>query len=341
MQYDLLDRAGYLLLRHWPTAAAAAVGYLVALLTGLSAWTLVLVCAVAGFLYEAYRARRAPAHGGAQGAGVYSLPCGADFYPRRPPDPAAFDRVIGLGRAKQAIVDALETAFRSDLQKIYNLRPAKGILLYGPPGTGKTSFARAAADRFGCSFYVVNASSLAASLVGQTEANIRYLFAHARQNAPAVIFFDEIDAIGQKRSGRPINSPSDLAINVLLSELDGFRELEGVVVVAATNRPDTLDEALTRAGRFDVKIEVGLPGREDREKLFALYLKGRPCDIGNTDLSLLALETEGLSPADIRLVCDQAALAAAKKSRPISVQDVREAVAEVRQQKTALGSVVW
>ncbi|MGQ9826127.1 MAG: ATP-binding protein, partial [Desulfotomaculales bacterium] len=197
-----------------------------------------------------------------------SLPACAEYH-RLPKDTSAFDRVIGLEKAKEAIKDAFSLILgyteEAKRLKVYGVKPPKGILLYGPPGTGKTSFARAAAQVYGCSFVVVNASAVAAPWVGQTEENIRQVFRFAKANAPCVVFWDEIDAVAKKRGAAVPNSPSDLAINTILTEMDGFAGSEGVVVIAATNRVDQLVEALLRPGRFDVKIEVGLPKEKDRE----------------------------------------------------------------------------
>jgi SpoVK/Ycf46/Vps4 family AAA+-type ATPase len=257
-----------------------------------------------------------------------TLPSCAEYHRFSPPDPAAFDRVIGLEEAKAALMDAMTLMLGGGRLKEYGVKPPKGILLYGPPGTGKTSFARAAAKCFGCGFVVVNASSVAAPFVGQTQENVRQIFAFARANAPCLVFWDEIDAVAQKRAGAGLNTPSELVVNTLLAEMDGFQGAEGVVVIAATNRIDVLDPALLRPGRFDVKVEVGLPDEAAREKLLALFLEDRPHRVERDDLKSLAGETEGLSPAELKGAVEEAARNAAKGGVLISAEHVRQALRE-------------
>lgn len=230
------------------------------------------------------------------------------------PDLTAFDALVGVDEAIEAIKDALELPIRyPEKMKEYRITPPRGILLYGPPGTGKTSLARAASKYFACTFISVRGSEIAASLVGQTEQNVRGLFATARRERPTVIFFDEIDAIGRKRDGMALNRPSDLALNTLLAEMDGFEtNNQGVFVLGATNRPDVLDDALLRPGRFDRLIEIRLPGLEARRDLWRLYLAGRPVR-GAVDFDFLARASEGMSPADIRSVVERAAIEAVKQ----------------------------
>lgn len=227
-------------------------------------------------------------------------------------DKAAFNKLVGVDEAVEALKDALELPMtHPELVKKYNITPPKGILLYGPPGTGKTSLARAAAEYFACYFISVKGSELAAGLVGQTEANVRELFREAYVERPSIIFFDEIDAIARRRDGIALNRPSDLALNVLLAEMDGFDEKRGIFVIGATNRVDVLDDALLRPGRFDRLIEIGLPNEEARRKLWLLYLEGRPVK-GEIDLDLLTRASAGMSPAEIKAVVERAAINAAK-----------------------------
>jgi len=365
VQPDWMDGAAYFVLRgidfaltHWPVSFAVLAALVVlTALPGAFGLLAALAAVGGGVLYE-YRflppvpeslpgAEGVPA-GAPAGAPAGSpagspavaqpfaagnrLPAGVEYCPRKQPDPAAFDRVIGLEKAKEVTRDALIAALdpeHREKYRRYGIRPPKGLLLYGPPGTGKTSFARAAAEMYGTAFYVVNASSIISGYVGGTEENIRSLFSHAKTNRPAVIFFDEFDAIGQKRTGQSINSPSDLAINTLLACLDGFSGSDGVFVIAATNRPDTLDEALTRPGRFDLKVEIGNPDEKSRLKLFELYLQGRPNSLSRDDLKYLARATDGMSPAGIRAAVDRAALYAAKEETEITRNHVQEALRDV------------
>lgn len=224
----------------------------------------------------------------------------------------AFDSLVGVEAAVEAIKDALELPLRhSQDMALYGLKPGKGILLWGPPGTGKTSVARATAEYFGCPFYVVNASELLRPAVGAAEQSLKEVFRAARANRPSVIFFDEIDAIGRKRDGQHLNRPSDLLLNLLLTEMDGFAPNDGVFVIAATNRLDVLDEALLRPGRFDRLIQIPIPDASAREKLFRLYLSGKP--LGDIDYAELARRSERMSPAEIAGMCSGAALKALKR----------------------------
>ncbi|BCV20358.1 ATP-binding protein [Moorella sp. Hama-1] len=259
------------------------------------------------------------------------IPPGVEYLPPRRPDPGAFDGLIGLDKAVDAIKTALELPLKQP-EKIreYNLELPRGILLYGPPGTGKTSFARAAARYFGCSFYAVNASSLIGRYVGTSEANLRDLFAHARRHRPAVIFFDEIDAIGRRRDGSNLNRASDILLQLLLGELDGFAGREGIFIIAATNRADVLDEALVRPGRLDQKIELPLPGDRARRRLFEVYLRNRPTELNETDYQNLAARTAGASAADIKAACDRAAWAASRVRARIDCAYLMDAINEVR-----------
>lgn len=254
---------------------------------------------------------------------------GVDIYFNPRPNPAALDKVVGLDRAKQIAVSAIKMAMDDRIYKEYGLTPPGGMLLYGAPGTGKTSFARACAEAFGCTFYVVNASSLLGSLVGQSEQAVRNLFAHARAHRPAIIFWDEIDAVGQRRDGMNLNRPSDLILNILLAEMDGFNAKgeKGVLVIGATNRIDILDEALLRPGRFDFKVEVGLPGFEDRVKLLQFFLKGRKTEGITTErLKEIAGQTDGWSPADLKALVDEAAWRALERNEPITADAFKVAL---------------
>jgi hypothetical protein len=254
---------------------------------------------------------------------------GVDVYVNLNPNPAALDKVVGLEKAKQMAVSAIKMAMDDRVYKEYGLTPPGGLLLYGPPGTGKTSFARACAEALGCTFYVVNASSLLGSLVGQSEQAVRNLFAHARAHRPAIIFWDEIDAVGQRRDGMNLNRPSDLILNILLAEMDGFNAKgeKGVLVIGATNRIDILDEALLRPGRFDFKVEVGLPGFEDRVKLLQFFLKGRKTEGITTErLKEIAGQTDGWSPADLKALVDEAAWRALERNEPITADAFKVAL---------------
>lgn len=252
------------------------------------------------------------------------------------PDPDAFEKVVGMQKAKTELRDALELPllYSEKIEK-YSLKPASGLILYGPPGTGKTHLARAAAAFFEAEFYVINASSVSSPQVGSTEATIREIFKEAKAKTPSIIFFDEIDVIGAKRDGQGLNRPSDLALNTLLTELDGFKKREGVFVVAATNRLDMLDEALIRPGRFELKIEIPAPNEDERIELLKFFSKDKPID-PTLDLRTISMATEGMTGAYLEGLTNAAAKRALKreiasrKNEFISYEDFISVLPEIR-----------
>lgn len=246
-----------------------------------------------------------------------------------------FKGLVGVDEAINALKSELAIPLMyPEKAKKFGVKPVKGILLYGPPGCGKTSIARAAARYFNCTFYAIKAGDIMSKWVGETEQNIKNLFAEARAKAPSIIFIDEIDHIGRRRDGGDMNRPSDIVLQPLLAEMDGFVENDKVVVIGATNRPDALDEALLRPGRFDRLIEIPLPDAKGRRELFKLYLSGRPID-ENIDYDKLVAMTDGCSPAHIEQICNQAGLAAMnreirnKRNEKITMDDLSVAVHKV------------
>lgn len=231
-----------------------------------------------------------------------------------PQNKDAFDQIVGMEKAKTELRDAIELPLIYP-QKIkqYDLKPASGLIFYGPPGTGKTALARASASYFGAEFFLVNATSLVGQFVGTTEAAVKEIFQKARSKTPSIIFFDEIDAIGAKRDGRNMNRPSDIILNLLLTELDGFEKRKGVFVIAATNRIDILDEALLRPGRFEIKVEVPAPNEEERLALLKFFGKKKPLG-PNVNLWEIAKETEGFTGAYLEGLVNSAAKRALKRS---------------------------
>lgn len=246
-----------------------------------------------------------------------------------------FKHLIGVDEAVKTIKDALEIPLLyPEKAKKFGVKPLKGILLYGPPGCGKTSLARAAAGYFNCAFYSIKAGDLLDKYVGESERKIKELFEGARASAPAIIFIDEIDHIGRRRDGGAMNRPSDIVLQPLLAEMDGFVENDKVVVMAATNRPDVLDEALLRPGRFDRLIEIPLPDNKGRRELFRHYLTGKPLE-KEIDYDRLAELTDGCSPAHIEQICNQAGILALnreiaeKKNAYITMNDLLEGIKKV------------
>ncbi|MBE5777133.1 MAG: ATP-dependent zinc metalloprotease FtsH [Clostridiales bacterium] len=205
----------------------------------------------------------------------------------------------------------------------YGARLPRGVMLYGPPGTGKTLLARALAGEAKVPFYSVNGSDFVQMYVGVGASRVRELFRKARKGGSGVIFIDEIDAVGKKRDNG--SDEREQTLNALLTEMSGFDSQDGIVVLAATNRLDTLDEALLRAGRFDRQIEVGLPDREEREKILRVHAKRKPLS-EDVSLSVLAAQTAMFSGAQLESLLNEAAIIAARRGEgSILRQDVEQA----------------
>ncbi len=203
--------------------------------------------------------------------------------------------------------------------KSYGIDVPKGILFNGPPGTGKTTIARVVANLAGLSFFVLRANEIVSKWVGESEKNLTKLFETAQENAPAVIFIDEIDSIGKARSGSNAEH-SDKLLNQLLQLIDGVIKSEGIYVIAATNRADLVDSALKRAGRLNRTIEIGLPDAPSREALFKLYTKHLKLNY-EVDFEALVKRTENCSAADIKAICNQAGLYSYRREEDIPKKD--------------------
>ena len=230
-----------------------------------------------------------------------------------------FEDVAGYDDVKQELRETVE--FLKDPSRIRNLgaRAPKGVLLVGPPGTGKTLFARAVAGEAAVPFFNISGSEFIEMFVGVGAARVREMFEQARTKAPCIIFIDEIDAIGRSRSGGPIMGGHDereQTLNQLLSEMDGFDPSTGVVVMAATNRPEILDQALLRSGRFDRRIVVDRPDRIAREGILQLYA-GRMKLAPGVDLHVVAQRSPGFVGADLENVCNEAAIHALREDRDL------------------------
>lgn len=208
-----------------------------------------------------------------------------------------------------------------------NAKIPKGILLTGPPGTGKTLLARAVAGECGVPFIYMNASSFIDAYQGNGAKRVRKLFKAARKNTPCVIFIDEIDAVGSSREHEFSSSEDRQTLNAILQEMDGFKSGQNVLVIAATNHPESLDKALTRAGRFDRQIAINPPSNwETRLKLFEYYYKNKPLD-KEINLATFAKSTAGFTGADINMVSNESALIALSHNREIiTLEDIEEAV---------------
>jgi len=222
----------------------------------------------------------------------------------------------GLEEVKQELQEAVEWPIKQpDLFTRMGIEPPRGILLYGPPGTGKTLLARAVATESEANFIAVKGPEMLSKWVGESERAVRETFRKARMVAPAIIFFDEIDAVVPMRgSGIGDSHVTERVISQLLTELDGLEKLENVVVIAATNRPDLIDSALLRPGRFDRLVLVPAPDKKARLEIFKIHTKGMPL-AKDVDLEALAAETEGYAGSDITGLCREAAMLVLRKDK--------------------------
>jgi transitional endoplasmic reticulum ATPase len=223
--------------------------------------------------------------------------------------------VGGLAGLKQQVIEAVEWPLRyPGLFAQAGLRPPKGILLTGPPGCGKTLLAKALATESQVNFISVKGPALLSKYVGESERQVRDVFRKARQAAPCIMFFDEIDAILPVRGAGMSDSPvTDRVLSQLLAELDGIEALNDVLVLAATNRPDRLDPAVLRPGRFDQIIQIPLPDAPGRREIFEVHLRGKPL-APKVKLEGLVARTEGFSGAQIASLCNLAALQAVRRA---------------------------
>jgi cell division protease FtsH len=244
---------------------------------------------------------------------------------------ARFKDVAGADEEKQELVEVVE--FLKDPRKFAELgaRIPKGVLLVGPPGTGKTLLARAVAGEAGVPFFSISGSDFVEMFVGVGASRVRDLFENAKKNAPCIIFIDEIDAVGRQR-GAGLGGGHDereQTLNQLLVEMDGFGANEGIIIIAATNRPDILDPALLRPGRFDRQITVDRPDVIGREAVLKVHAKNKPLDEA-VNLKNIAMRTPGFSGADLENLLNEAALVAARRNKKkVDMEDIDEATDRV------------
>lgn len=245
----------------------------------------------------------------------------------------SFKDVAGLEEAKLEVMEVVD--FLKNPKKYTNLggKIPKGVLLVGPPGTGKTLLAKAVAGEAGVPFFSLSGSDFVEMFVGVGASRVRDLFKQAKEKAPCIIFIDEIDAIGRARGKNLVQSSNDErenTLNQLLAEMDGFGTDSGVILMAATNRPDILDSALLRPGRFDRQISVDRPDLVGREQIFAVHLKPLTKLAADVDASKLAAQTPGFAGAEIANVCNEAALIAARKGKEsVEMIDFQDAIDRV------------
>lgn len=225
-----------------------------------------------------------------------------------------WDEVGGLEGVKQRLIEAVEWPLNyARLFEAAKIKPPKGVMLSGPPGCGKTLLAKAIASESHVNFISVKGPALMSKYVGESERGVREVFRKARQAAPCIMFFDEIDAMVPARgAGAGESRVAERVLGQFLAELDGIEELKGVLVLAATNRLDMLDPAVLRPGRFDEIVEIPLPGKEDRVEIFKVHLRGKPMAAG-VSVEELAAKAEGFNGAEIAQVCNRAALRAVRR----------------------------
>ena len=267
---------------------------------------------------------------GAGGGGIFGVGrAKAQVFDKDKKDKVTFKDVAGLYGAKQEVQEIVEFLKNPKKYTEIGAKIPKGALLVGPPGTGKTLLAKAVAGEAGVPFFSMSGSDFVEMFVGVGASRVRDLFRQAKEKAPAIIFIDEIDAIGRARGKNTMmggNDERESTLNQLLTEMDGFGTNSGVIIMAATNRADVLDAALLRAGRFDRQIHVELPDLQERKEIFLVHL--RPLKLDETvDIDFLSKQTPGFSGADIANVCNEAALIAARGGRKkVGKQDFMDAV---------------
>ena len=248
----------------------------------------------------------------------------------------SWDDVAGLDEAKEELHEVID--FLRDPVRFGRLgaRVPKGILLYGPPGTGKTLLAKAIASEAGAKFFAQSASAFVEMFAGLGAARIRKLFEEARKNAPAIVFIDELDAVGAQRSGHGFSREQDQTLNQLLVELDGFEAREQVIVMGASNRLQDLDTALLRPGRFDRQVLVSPPDLAGREEILRVHTRGKPL-ADDVDLRSVARQTAGLTGADLENIANEAAIFAGRANqeviRQLDFDDAMERVVAGLQQR--------
>jgi cell division protease FtsH len=242
--------------------------------------------------------------------------------------PISFNDVAGLDEIKDDLMDVIDFLNNEERYKVMDAKVPRGILLYGPPGTGKTLIAKAIAGEAKATFIYSSGSEFVEKYVGVGAKRVRMIFERARKEAPSIIFIDEIDALGSKRNSES-NNEKDQTLNQLLIELDGFNNTSNVIVVAATNRLDLLDDALLRPGRFDRKIYVGNPNYYSRLKILEVHTKNKPLD-KKVLLSELATKTHGFSGAQLANIANEAALKAIKdKCKKINSDNFEFAIEKI------------
>ena len=278
--------------------------------------------------------KRSGGGGGGGGANIFNIGRSkAQIFDKDTKVNISFKDVAGLEEAKMEVMEVVD--FLKNPKKYTNLggKIPKGVLLVGPPGTGKTLLAKAVAGEAGVPFFSLSGSDFVEMFVGVGASRVRDLFKQAKEKAPCIIFIDEIDAIGRARGKNLVQASNDErenTLNQLLAEMDGFGTDSGVILMGATNRPDILDSALLRAGRFDRQISVDRPDLVGREQIFKVHLKPLTKINKDVDPKKLSAQTPGFAGAEIANVCNEAALIAARKGKEaVDMEDFQDAIDRV------------
>ncbi len=290
-------------------------------LAPIFSWVLPIVIVV---LIWIFIMRRVGGGAGGPGAQIFNIgKSKATLFDQNSKVKVTFDNVAGLDEAKEEVMEVVDFLKNPKKYTALGGKIPKGVLLVGPPGTGKTLLARAVAGEAGVPFFSISGSDFVEMFVGVGASRVRDLFKQAREKAPCIVFIDEIDAIGRARGRNSFqggNDERENTLNQLLVEMDGFASDKGVILMAATNRPDVLDNALRRPGRFDRQISIDLPDRVGREAIFKVHLNNikKAPDVSPAELAEM---TPGFAGADIANVCNEAALVAARRNKKAVTMD--------------------
>jgi cell division protease FtsH len=286
--------------------------------TGTSLWTLLFGFgpAILFIAFYVWMFRRAAKQGGGFGGLMGIGKSKARRYDQDAETRVTFDDVAGIDEAENELVEIVDFLRAPEKYTRLGGTAPKGVLLVGAPGTGKTLLARAVAGEAGVPFFSMSAAEFVEMIVGVGAARVRDLFKQARENAPAIIFIDELDSIGRARGQMSIGASGEQeqTLNQILTEMDGFSSREGIIVLAATNQPDVLDKALLRPGRFDRRVVVNLPDKTGREAILAVHTRKVPL-ARDASLAEIAAATPGLSGADLKNLVNEAALLAARREQ--------------------------